>query len=206
MQESSVATDSLGHMDFFIHHNREVRSLQKQVERLEGELAKYRAKDKCGPTVMSPRAKNSSCEKCATSEAEVAILKERLVELEATAVLSELMGGSSKAEFLIVQEENRTLRLKNAELEGKCAVQVRMIDELKNVKRQLVDSITKIPKVSKSFVADISENCEDPVVQHIRVQERLIGALKEQLDILATQLTIGQALMGDPALSHDDEL
>ena len=204
LHDSGVATDSLGQVDFFAHHNREVRTLQGQVERLEGELLKYRARERFGPLA---RGKSKHCEKCATSEAEVAMFKERLVELEANAVLSELMGGSGKAEFLIVQEENRTLRLKNAELEGKCSVQTRMIDELKNVKKQLVDSITRIPKSTRSFVSEISENFgpdEDPVVHHIRVQERLIAGLKEQLDILATQLTIGQALIGDQA--HDDEL
>jgi hypothetical protein len=208
-----VSTDSLGQLDFFIHHNREVRALQAHVERLETELLKYRTKEKLGTGAGSPRAETrlkikGGCDHCATAELDVATLKERLVELEASAVLSELMGGSSKADFLILQEETRTLRLKNAELEGRCAVQERMIEELKNVKKQLVNAITKIPKSIKSAIptGDLGvENFtpdEDPVIHHIRVQEGLIAALREQLEILATQLTIGQALMTE----HDDEL
>ena len=223
-----IATESqLGQLDFFVHHNREVRSLQTHVERLEGELAKYRSRDVGEPRKLVAHLEGRSgrppvCEDCAKKEAQVAEYKERLVELEATAVLNELMGGSQNAELCIVQEDNRTLRLRCAEMEGKCAIQEKLIAELRLIKKQLVSSITKIPKqegtgtataagASSSrtgerelMSADVCPDQEDPVIHHIRVQERLIAALKEQLEILGTQLTIGQALGNQHNHAYDE--
>jgi uncharacterized coiled-coil protein SlyX len=111
-------------------------------------------------------------------------------------VLGELVGGPRQAEQLVLEEENRVLRLRCAELEGKSATQSRAIEELRQAKRQLIASVTSDEQPSRPVGVKTSDEGGHPVVEHIKTQERLIGTLRELIDQLSTQTSIGQALMG----------
>ena len=189
--------------DFFAAHNREVRHLKGLVASLENQLKRadsLNSKSQSGPITAPIRLDGFECTECIDKDIELKRTRDRVMELEAGAVLSDLLGGGHQSsELLLTQEENRSLKLKCAELEGRSQVQARLINELKATKQQLVNSITTLPKPTHiDAQIDPAKEGEDPIVHHIRVQERLVYTLKDQLDKLSTQVHLAKALNHSP--------
>ena len=191
-------TDEM-HADFLISHHREVATLQSKLAAAENELrlSKGRSHSKMVNQAVgdSRPLVNAPCLECERYQREARAAKDRLVELEAALVLQDLVGDKA-ADKLIMGEPNRILSLRCAELEGKSAVQAKLIDELNRTKKQLIASITALPKMhlGNEVHHEVGTEGEDPIVYHIRVQERVLASLRLQLDQLSTQISLATAM------------
>ena len=196
--QKTLPTIDSQHAEFLASHHREVTALNGKLTAVENELKLHKMKTHIktvSQAVGDSRPIISvTCENCERNQQEARAAKDRLIELEAASVLSELVGGQA-ADVLILTEENRALNLRCAELEGKCSVQTRLIEELNHTKKQLVNSITAMPKAtSASEVVQMEVDGDDPIVHHIRIQERLVNSLRSQLDQLSTQISLATAM------------
>ena len=184
--------------DFLVSHHREVATLQARLAAAENELRLTKSKTHVKMVHQavgdSRPLVTMSCSDCDRHQREARSAKDRLVELEAALVLQDLVGDKT-ADKLITAEENRSLSLRCAELEGKCAVQAKLIEDLNRTKKQLIASITALPRMNfTSDVHDVGNDGDDPIVHHIRVQERVLASLRLQLDQLSTQISLATAM------------
>ena len=166
----------------------ELAGWKRKVSRFESSRSAQRPKLDVLPTIQ--------CQNCSNAEQKLAILSDKINDYEASKVLADLVGGEKPAEFLLAKEENRILKLRLSELQGKVSAQAKIIEELNKTKQSLVSSITALPRSFCDFLPKLqpAQDGEDPIVFHVRAQEKLVLTLKSEIEQLATQASIARGL------------
>ena len=169
----------------------ELAGWKRKVSRFESSRSAQRPK----PEVETARS-ILQCQNCSNAEQKLAILSDKINDYEASKVLADLVGGEKPAEFLLAKEENRILKLRLSELQGKVSAQAKIIEELNKTKQSLVSSITALPRSFCDFLPKFqpAQDGEDPIVFHVRAQEKLVLTLKSEIEQLATQASIARGL------------